>query len=46
VQTVVLVDDHGRREKQTAGLEYWQKKSAEALGTRLSAFSPVMPKAG
>jgi len=46
VQTVVIVQDDGSREKQTVGIEQWQKLAVEALGTRPDAFKPVMSKAG
>lgn len=45
VQTVVVAHADGRREKQTLGLEDWQRKAIEALGTSVDAFKPVMPKA-
>jgi transposase len=45
VQTVVVTHTDGRREKQTLGLEDWQRKAIEALGTSVDAFKPVMPKA-
>lgn len=44
VQTVVIDDGNGRREKQTLGLEQWQVKACAALGTSLEAFKPVMPR--
>ena len=44
VQTLVLDHGNGRREKQTLGLEHWQQRASEALGTSLDAFKPVMPK--
>ena len=46
VQTVVIVQDDGRREKQTVGLLLWQQRTIEALGTRPDAFKPVMATAG
>lgn len=46
VQTLVVIHADGRREKRTLGLEEWQKKSIEALGTKSTAFMPVMPKVG
>ncbi len=46
VQTVVLIHDDGRREKQTVGLQHWQQRAAEALGTRPDAFKPVTPHVG
>ncbi len=42
VQTIVLIDDSGHQEKRTLGLEEWQIKAAEALGTSLGAFKPVV----
>jgi hypothetical protein len=42
VQTIVLIDDSGHQEKRTLGLEEWQLKAAEALGTSLGAFKPVI----
>jgi len=44
VQTLVVAYDDGRREKQTVGIEEWQKRSIEALGTQPEAFRPVMAK--
>ncbi len=46
VQTVVLKDATGQREKRTVGLDEWQRKAAEALGTAMDAFKPVMPVSG
>lgn len=46
VQTLVVVHANGRREKRTLGLQDWQMKAMEALGTKPSAFSPVMGKDG
>ena len=46
VQTLVIVHPNGRREKRTLGLESWQRKAMEALGTKDDAFKPVMPMAG
>jgi transposase len=45
VQTLVIVHPDGRREKRTLGLESWQRKAMEALGTQDDAFKPVMPMA-
>ena len=45
VQTLVIVHPDGRREKRTLGLESWQRKAMEALGTKDDAFKPVMPMA-
>ena len=45
VQTLVIDHGNGRREKQTLGLEHWQVKACEALGTSLDAFKPVMSRA-
>lgn len=44
VQTLVIDHGNGRREKQTLGLEHWQTKACEALGTSRDAFRPVMPR--
>jgi transposase len=44
VQTLVIDHGNGRREKQTLGLEHWQIKACQALGTSLDAFKPVMPR--
>jgi transposase len=46
VQTIVLKDATGRREKRTVGLGEWQLKAAKALGTASDAFKPVMATAG
>ena len=46
VQTLVIVHPDGRREKRTLGLENWQLKAMEALGTKNDAFKPVMPMGG
>ena len=46
VQTVVVTDEKGRREKRLLGLERWQMAAAEALGCQRSAFSPVESLAG
>ena len=46
VQTLVIDHGNGRREKQTLGLDQWQLKAMEALGTTLDAFKPVMPRVG
>lgn len=46
VQTLVVIHSDGHREKRTLGLEQWQRKAMEALGTGLAAFMPVMPKVG
>ena len=46
VQTVVIVQEDGLRQKQTVGLQQWQLRAIEALGTRQDAFKPVMSKAG
>ena len=46
VQTLVVIHSDGRREKKTLGLEQWQRKAMEALGTGSAAFMPVMPKVG
>lgn len=46
VQTVVLVHPDGRRDKQTVGIEHWQQRAIEALGTAMDAFKPVMPQVG
>jgi len=43
VQTLVVIHSDGRREKRTLGLEQWQRKAMEALGTGSAAFMPVMP---
>lgn len=42
VQTVIVTDESGRKEKRTLGLEEWQKASAKALGTEYNAFKPVL----
>jgi hypothetical protein len=46
VKTVVIVQDDGRRWKQTLGLQLWQQRAIEALGTRPDTFKPVMATAG
>lgn len=46
VQTLVIDHGNGRREKQTLGLEHWQQRACEALGTSVDAFKPVMPRVG
>jgi len=46
VQTLVVIHADGRREKRTLGLDTWQRKAMEALGTGDSAFRPVMPGVG
>lgn len=46
VQTLVVDFGNNRREKQTLGLEHWQVKAMEALGTKPDAFKPVMPRTG
>jgi transposase len=46
VQTLVLDHGNGRREKQTVGLEHWQRRACEALGTSMDAFKPVMLRPG
>ena len=46
VQTIVLDHGNGRREKQTIGLEHWQQRACEALGTSMDSFKPVMSKPG
>jgi transposase len=46
VQTVVVVQDDGLRQKQIVGLQQWQLLAIEALGTRQDAFKPVMSKDG
>ena len=38
VPTVILIHDDGRREKLTVGLQHWQQRAVEALGTRPDAF--------
>lgn len=44
VQTVVITDAAGHREKRTLGMEQWQKASAKALGTKPCAFKPVLER--
>jgi transposase len=44
VQTVVITDQNGQREKRTLGMGEWQKKAAEALGVAPETFRPVMSK--
>ena len=46
VRNRVVNHSDGRREKKTLGLEQWQRKAMEALGTGSAAFMPVMPKVG
>lgn len=46
VQTLVVIHTDGRREKRTLGLDTWQRKAMEALGTGDMAFRPVMPGVG
>jgi transposase len=44
VQTITMTMDDGRVKKQTLGLDHWQQKALQALGTPITAFKPVMPK--
>ena len=45
VQTLVVIHPNDHREKQTLGLQGWQRRAMEALGTSITEFNPVMPKA-
>jgi transposase len=46
VQTVVIINPDGRREKRTLGLEGWAATAAKALGVDDKAFRPVIQKLG
>jgi transposase len=46
VQTIPITMPDGTKTKKLAGLGEWQKLAAHALGTRESAFSPVIPLGG
>jgi transposase len=44
VQTITITHDNGQRDKQTLGIDHWQTRAMEALGTSADAFKPVMPQ--